>query len=53
MFSEILNVPFYSRIYQAAKLMLYFPSSGLYYCPVAMSDGAARILEVGFKSNIV
>ena len=35
-----------SRIYQMAKLYLYSPSSGLYGCPLAMTDGAARSIEV-------
>jgi len=29
-----------------AKLYLYSPSSGLYGCPLAMTDGAARTIEV-------
>ena len=36
----------YSRIYQMAKLFLYSPSSGLYGCPLAMTDGAAKTIEV-------
>lgn len=36
----------YSRIYQFAKLMLFNPSSATYMCPLAMTDGAARVLEV-------
>nr|KAG5696865.1 hypothetical protein BaRGS_035275 [Batillaria attramentaria] len=28
-----------------AKLYLYAPSSGLYSCPLAMADGAAKIIE--------
>lgn len=35
----------WSRIYQFSKLYLYAPSSGLYSCPLAMTDGAAKILE--------
>lgn len=34
----------YSRIYQTVKLMLYAPASGLYSCPLAMTDGAAHTL---------
>ena len=37
---------FYRRLYQAAKLYLFSPSSGLYSCPLAMTDGAASILKV-------
>lgn len=35
----------WSRIYQFAKLFLYAPSSGLFSCPIAMTDGAARTIE--------
>jgi hypothetical protein len=38
---------FSSRLYQMAKLYLYAPSSGLYGCPLAMTDGAAKSIEVG------
>ncbi|KAK7087897.1 acyl-CoA dehydrogenase family member 11-like [Littorina saxatilis] len=34
-----------SRLYQMSKLFLYGPSSGLYSCPLAMADGAAKIIE--------
>ncbi|HNM32915.1 MAG TPA: hypothetical protein PKM51_09180, partial [Chitinophagales bacterium] len=36
----------YSRLYQFVKLYLYTPSSAIYTCPLAMSDGAARLIEV-------
>lgn len=36
----------YSRIDQFARLYLFAPSSALYSCPLAMTDGAARFLEV-------
>ncbi len=36
-----------SRVYQVAKLFLFSPSSGLYSCPLAMTDGAAKLIEVG------
>lgn len=35
-----------SRIGQLAKLYLYNPSSAIYSCPLAMTDGAARLIEV-------
>ncbi|XP_054158146.1 acyl-CoA dehydrogenase family member 11-like [Oppia nitens] len=35
----------FSRLYQFAKLYLYAPSSGLYSCPIAMTDGAAKTIE--------
>lgn len=36
----------YSRVHQFAKLYMYHPSSAIYSCPLAMTDGAARVLEV-------
>lgn len=36
----------FSRIYQMALLYLYSPSSAIYSCPLAMTDGAARALEL-------
>ncbi|KAI8971342.1 hypothetical protein BDB01DRAFT_811454 [Pilobolus umbonatus] len=36
----------YSRLYQFAKLYLYSPSSAMYSCPLSMTDGAARVLEL-------
>lgn len=35
-----------SRIVQMAKLYLYHPSSAIASCPLAMTDGAARVLEL-------
>lgn len=34
-----------SRLHQFARLYLYHPSSAIYSCPLAMTDGAARALE--------
>lgn len=36
----------HSRLLQAAKLYLFGASSGLFNCPLAMTDGAARLCEV-------
>jgi putative acyl-CoA dehydrogenase len=36
----------FSRVHQFAKLYLYHPSSAIYSCPLAMTDGAARVLEL-------
>lgn len=36
----------FSRLYQFAKLYLFHPSSAIYSCPLAMTDGAARVLEL-------
>ena len=35
-----------SRIYQMALLYLYHPSSAFFSCPLAMTDGAARAIEL-------
>jgi alkylation response protein AidB-like acyl-CoA dehydrogenase len=35
-----------SRIDQFIRLYLFHPSSSIYSCPLAMTDGAARLLEV-------
>lgn len=35
-----------SRVYQMSKLFLFSPSSGLYTCPLAMTDGAAKVIQV-------
>ena len=34
----------YDRVYQVAKLMMYSPASGMYWCPIAMTDGAVKTL---------
>ncbi|HET7457035.1 MAG TPA: acyl-CoA dehydrogenase family protein [Gemmatimonadaceae bacterium] len=34
-----------SRVHQLARLYLYHPSSAIYSCPLAMTDGAARAIE--------
>ncbi|CAM2006526.1 acyl-CoA dehydrogenase family protein [Acanthopleuribacter pedis] len=36
----------WSRWHQALKLLLYHPSSAVFSCPLAMTDGAARALEL-------
>ncbi len=35
-----------SRVHQFARLYLYHPSSAIYSCPLAMTDGAARAIEL-------
>ncbi len=35
-----------SRIYQGALLYLYHPSSAIFSCPLAMTDGAAKAFEL-------
>lgn len=34
-----------ARVYQFAKLHLFAPNSGMYGCPLAMTDGAAKLME--------
>ncbi len=36
----------FSRIHQMVRIYLFGPSSAIYTCPLAMSDGAARALEL-------
>lgn len=36
----------FSRLYQFTKLYLYTPSSAIYTCPLAMTDGATRLIEI-------
>ncbi|KAI9282255.1 hypothetical protein BY458DRAFT_169937 [Sporodiniella umbellata] len=36
----------FSRIYQFAKQYLFSPSSAMYVCPLSMTDGAARVIEL-------
>lgn len=35
-----------SRLYQFIKLYLFNPSSAIFTCPLAMTDGAAKLIEV-------
>lgn len=35
----------WSRVYQFAKLYLFHPSSAYYTCPLAMTDGAAKLIK--------
>ena len=36
----------WSRLHQFVRLHLYTPSSAIYSCPLAMTDGAARVMEL-------
>ncbi|KNC99289.1 uncharacterized protein SPPG_05543 [Spizellomyces punctatus DAOM BR117] len=36
----------FSRVYQFAKLYVAGPSMAMYTCPLAMTDGAARLIEL-------
>jgi acyl-CoA dehydrogenase len=43
----------YSRIHQFALVYLFHPSSDLYTCPLAMTDGAARTLSVSGNQSLI
>lgn len=43
----------YSRIHQFAAVYLFHPSSDVYTCPLAMTDGAARTLEVSKNTPLI
>ncbi|KAI9027473.1 hypothetical protein CLU79DRAFT_811656 [Phycomyces nitens] len=47
----------YSRLYQFAKNYLFAPSSAVFLCPVSMTDGAARLIELlddeGLKADFL
>jgi len=43
----------HARIEQFAKVYLFHPSSGVYTCPLAMSDGAARTLIYSGNTRLV
>ena len=36
----------WSRVHQMTRLYLYHPSSAIFSCPLAMTDGAARAIEL-------
>ena len=47
----------WSRLHQFVRLHLYTPSSAIYSCPLAMTDGAARVIELfgddGLKTDVL
>ncbi|HEY5758522.1 MAG TPA: acyl-CoA dehydrogenase family protein [Steroidobacter sp.] len=43
----------YSRIHQFAAVYLFHPSSDVYTCPLAMTDGAARTLTVSGNEPLI
>ncbi|MCO5142521.1 MAG: acyl-CoA dehydrogenase family protein [Oligoflexia bacterium] len=42
----------FSRLYQFAKLYLFHSSSAFFSCPLAMTDGAARAIELYGDKNL-
>lgn len=43
----------YSRLHQFALAYLFHPSSDVYTCPLAMTDGAARTLSVSGNTELI
>ena len=44
----------HDRVYQVAKLLMYAPASGMYSCPLAMTDGAAATIKaLGLESEMI
>jgi alkylation response protein AidB-like acyl-CoA dehydrogenase len=41
-----------ARLYQHALLYLFNPSAATYLCPLAMTDGAARLLSTGIAPDL-
>ncbi|KAF3850879.1 hypothetical protein F7725_012651 [Dissostichus mawsoni] len=41
----LVAIGYESRVYQMSKLYIFSPSSGLYTCPLAMTDGAAKVIQ--------
>lgn len=41
-----------SRLLQFAKLALFHPASAFYTCPLAMTDGAARVIELSGNASL-
>lgn len=42
----------HSRVHQFARLYLYHPSSAICSCPLAMTDGAARVIELNASERL-
>jgi acyl-CoA dehydrogenase len=57
--SGLIGIPYerrhhrFSRIHQFALVYLFHPSSDVYTCPLAMTDGAARTLTVSGNSRLM
>ena len=43
----------YSRLHQFAAVYLFHPSSDVYSCPLAMTDGAARTLTASQNASLI
>ncbi len=57
--SGLIGIPYerrrgrFSRIHQFALVYLFHPSSDVYTCPLAMTDGAARTLSVSGNQALI
>jgi acyl-CoA dehydrogenase len=57
--SGLIAIPYerahgrYSRIHQFAAIYLFHPSSDVYTCPLAMTDGAARTLTAANNTQLI
>jgi len=57
--SGLIAIPYerahgrYSRIHQFAAVYLFHPSSDVYTCPLAMTDGAARTLTASNNAQLI
>lgn len=57
--SGLIAIPYervhgrFSRIHQFALVYLFHPSSDVYTCPLAMTDGAARTLSVSGNAELI
>jgi alkylation response protein AidB-like acyl-CoA dehydrogenase len=57
--SGLIAIPYervhgrYSRIHQFAAIYLFHPSSDVYTCPLAMTDGAARTLTAANNAQLI
>jgi alkylation response protein AidB-like acyl-CoA dehydrogenase len=57
--SGLIGIPYerkhgrFSRLHQFALVYLFHPSSDLYTCPLAMTDGAARTLKVAGNARLI
>ncbi|XP_019860901.1 PREDICTED: uncharacterized protein LOC109589230 [Amphimedon queenslandica] len=40
------------RLHQLRQLFLFSPSSGLYSCPLPMTDGGARLIELSYADML-
>jgi len=53
----LVSIPYeggeHGRLHQTAKLLFFAPSSGMYSCPLAMTDGAAFVIRDILKTKVL